>query len=102
VTPPRPPLLADAEEEALVAAHPGWRRDGSWLAASFRWPTFRAAVAFTQRLAEVAEALDHHPEWTVRWRVVDVRTTTHDAGGLTARDAALVAAIAALAADAPR
>jgi 4a-hydroxytetrahydrobiopterin dehydratase len=102
VTRPRPPLLAEADAQALMAAHPGWRRDGGWLAASFRWPTFRAAVAFTQRLAEVAEALDHHPEWTVRWRVVEVRTTTHDAGGLTARDAALVAAIDALAAAAPR
>lgn len=98
---PRPPLLADAAAQALLAAHPAWRRDGAWLAASFRWPTFRAAVAFTQRLADAAEALDHHPDWTVRWRVVDVRTTTHDAGGLTARDAALVAAIDALAAAPP-
>ncbi len=98
----RPPLLSDAEVQALLAARPGWRRDGGWLAASFRWPTFRAAVAFTQRLADAAEALDHHPEWTVRWRTVEVRTTTHDAGGLTARDAALAAAADSLAASPPR
>lgn len=98
----RPPSLGDADVQALLAAHPGWRRDGAWLVATFRWPSFRAAVAFTQRMADAAERLDHHPEWTVRWRTVEVRTTTHDSGGLTGRDAALVAAIDALGRDAAR
>jgi 4a-hydroxytetrahydrobiopterin dehydratase len=94
---PRPPLLDDVALAAALQRHPRWRRDGDRLAATFRLPGFRAAVAFTQAIADVAEAQDHHPEWTVRWRVVDVRTTTHDAGGLTQRDVALVAAIDALA-----
>lgn len=98
----RPPSLGDADVQALLAAHPGWRRDGAWLVATFRWPSFRAAVDFTRRLADVAEAQDHHPEWSVRWRAVEVRTTTHDAGAVTARDAALVAAIDALGRDAAR
>lgn len=98
----RPPSLGDADVQALLAAHPGWRRDGAWLVATFRWPSFRAAVAFTQRMADAAERLDHHPEWTVRWRTVEVRTTTHDSSGLTGRDAALVAAIDALGRDAAR
>ncbi len=99
MTPIPPRLDADAVQ-ALLARHPGWRRDGEELVATFRWPSFRAAVDFTQRLADAAEALDHHPEWTVRWRAVEVRTTTHDADGITARDVALVAAVDALARDA--
>lgn len=98
----RPRLLGDADAQALLAAHPGWRRDGAWLVASFPWPTFRAAVDFTMRVAGVAEAQDHHPDWSVRWRTVEVRTTTHDAGGVTARDAALVEAIDAMVRDAKR
>ena len=91
--------LGDADVQALLAAHPGWRRDGAWLVASFLWPTFRAAVDFTMRVAGVAEAQDHHPDWSVRWRTVEVRSTTHDAGGITARDAALVEAIDAMVGD---
>jgi len=98
----RPSRLDPAAVQALLARHPDWRRDGETLVATFRWPSFRAAVAFTQRLADVAEAQDHHPDWAVRWRVVEVRTTTHDADGITARDAALVAAIDALVRDAGR
>lgn len=97
---PRPPLLDQEALAAALARHPRWRRDGDALVASFRLAGFRAAVAFTQAIADLAEAHDHHPEWTVRWRVVDVRTTTHDAGGLTARDVALAAAIDAAAAAA--
>lgn len=94
---PRPPLLDEAAIAAALSLHPKWRREDDRLVANFRLPSFRAAVAFTQAIADAAEAQDHHPEWTVRWRTVEVRTTTHDAGGLTQRDVALVAAIDALA-----
>jgi 4a-hydroxytetrahydrobiopterin dehydratase len=97
---PCQPLLDEAALATALAGHPRWRREGAHVVATFRLPSFRAAVAFTQAIADAADAQDHHPEWTVRWKAVEVRTTTHDAGGLTARDVALVAAIDALAASA--
>ena len=92
-----PELLSEPALQQALAGLPGWRRQGVWLCVGYRFPGFRAAVAFTQQLAELAEAQQHHPEWTVTYRFVDVRMTTHDAGGLTARDVTLASAIAALA-----
>ncbi len=92
-----PELLSEPALQQALAGLPGWRREGAWLCVGYRFPGFRAAVAFTLQLAELAEAQSHHPEWTVTCRRVDVRVTTHDAGGLTVRDVALASAIAALA-----
>jgi 4a-hydroxytetrahydrobiopterin dehydratase len=81
-----------AELDAWLTALPAWRLVGDELRAAFRFPTFGAAVAFTQRLATVAEQQDHHPEWTVRSRLVEIATTTHDAGGVSVRDERLARA----------
>ncbi len=45
-----------------------------------------AAVAFVVRIGFFAEHADHHPDLDVRWKRVRVALTTHDAGGLTAKD----------------
>lgn len=90
---PTPRLLSPAELQALLAGLPAWRQSGKELRACWRFADFAAAVAFTMRLAELAEQQDHHPEWTVRYRWVEVMTTTHDAGGLTERDAQLARAV---------
>lgn len=52
----------------------------------FRFSDFSEAFGFMARAALVAEKLDHHPEWKNVYRSVDVRLTTHDAGGLTGLD----------------
>jgi 4a-hydroxytetrahydrobiopterin dehydratase len=93
-----PELLSEAALQQALVALPGWRRRGPWLGIGYRFASFRGAVAFTQQLAELADSQRHHPEWTVTYRFVDVRTTTHDAGGLTARDVELARAISELAA----
>lgn len=78
----------------------GWTRsaDGLAIEKSFRFGDFSAAFAFLTRVAMQAEKLDHHPEFTSVWNRVDFRLTSHDAGGVTARDVALAAAIDGLAA----
>lgn len=80
------------EIDAWLASLPAWRLVGDELRAAWRFPSFAAAVAFTQRLATVAEQQDHHPEWTVRSRLVEVSTTTHDANGVSVRDERLARA----------
>tara|TARA_R110002020_G_scaffold24826_2_gene81129 strand:+ start:5329 stop:5634 length:306 start_codon:yes stop_codon:yes gene_type:complete len=52
----------------------------------FKFKDFSEAFGFMARAALVAEKLDHHPEWKNVYRTVDVRLTTHDAGGLTGLD----------------
>jgi len=94
-----PHLLSPEDLQGLLAELPAWREVGNELRACWRFGDFAAAVAFTMRLAALAEQQDHHPEWTVRYRRVEVVTTTHDAGGLTERDARLARAIVELLGD---
>ena len=69
----------------------GWRisADGTAIEKSLRFADFRTAFAFLSAVADHAEAVDHHPEFTSVWNRVDFRLTSHDAGGVTARDVAL-------------
>lgn len=63
---------------------------------SFTFADFTEAFAFMTRVALIAEKSDHHPEWSNVWNRVDITLTTHDAGGLSARDVAMAEAIDAL------
>lgn len=77
----------------------GWTRsgDGKALERSYRFKDFAEAFAFLTRVADHAEAVDHHPEFTSVWNRVDFRLTSHDKGGVTDRDVALAEAIDRLA-----
>lgn len=84
---PRQKLDSTAISEKLAAVA-SWSIDAgeTALSKSFRFATFSEAFGFMTRAALVAEKLDHHPEWKNVYRTVDVRLTTHDAGGLTGLD----------------
>jgi 4a-hydroxytetrahydrobiopterin dehydratase len=82
----RTPLLAEAELTPALAALPGWTRAGDEIEKTFELGSFPDAVAFVVRVGFLAEAADHHPDLDVWWRKVRVALTTHDSGGLTARD----------------
>ena len=60
---------------------------------SFVFTDFVEAFGFMTRVAILAEKADHHPEWSNVWNRVEILLTTHDAGGLSARDVALAKAI---------
>ncbi len=81
---------------ALAKTLPEWTLDGEHLKRSFRFADFSQAFAFMTRVAMLAEKADHHPEWFNVWNRVDIALTTHDAGGLSQRDADLARAIDAL------
>jgi len=85
--------LTDAEIDAALSALPGWTRVGEGLERSFRFADFTRAFAWMTRVALLAEKADHHPEWSNVYNKVEVRLTTHDAGGITAKDIALATAM---------
>lgn len=90
--------LSEAARAALGASLPQWRmvtgRDA--IARDFSFDDFSTAWGFMSRVALLAEKHDHHPEWSNVWNKVRIVLSTHDAGGLSARDVALAAAIDAL------
>jgi 4a-hydroxytetrahydrobiopterin dehydratase len=65
---------------------PGWERVGSEIRRTFRFRDFRQALAFVNRVGDLAEAAGHHPDIDIRYNTVTLALTTHDAGGLTAKD----------------
>lgn len=65
--------------------------DGA-LERTFQLDSFRSAVAFVDRLAELAEEENHHPDLLLSYRTVTVRWVTHSAGGITDRDRSLATA----------
>ncbi len=85
---PRTPIDPDARAQLIAN---GWVHDPARdaLAKTYRFADFNVAFAWMTRVAMMAEKLDHHPEWSNVYRTVEVTLTTHDAGGLTALDAAL-------------
>ena len=79
----------------------GWTMEdgGKALVRTCNFGDFSHAFAFLTRVAMEAEKRDHHPEFTNVWNRVDLRLTSHDAGGVTDRDVALAEAINAMLGD---
>ncbi len=92
------PRLTDAEISALLAEQPGWalRGDGLAIEREFKFKDFNAAFGFMTRVALYAEKTDHHPEWFNVYNRVRITLTTHDADGLSARDAEMARVIAGM------
>lgn len=92
--------LTTAARAAALKELPGWveaeGRDA--IARTFTFGDFSAAFGFMTRVALAAEKADHHPEWRNVYRTVEVVLTTHDAGGVTARDIELAKVMNTLAA----
>jgi 4a-hydroxytetrahydrobiopterin dehydratase len=82
-------LLSD-EQIATGLEGGEWRREGATLVRDRRFADFGAAIAFVERVAEVAEASNHHPDILVHgWNKVRLTLSTHSEGGITAADLAL-------------
>ena len=83
------PLLNDDEIRTRLEGT-DWRREGDAIAREWRFHDFAAAIAFVERVAEVAEEANHHPDILVHgWNKVRLTLSTHAEGGITGADLAL-------------
>ena len=92
------PALAAEEARMLLREIPGWTisEDGRWLFRRYRFKNFVEALAFVNKVGEVAEAEQHHPDLKLGWGYVEVHLQTHAAHGLHRNDFILAGKIASL------
>jgi 4a-hydroxytetrahydrobiopterin dehydratase len=80
------PKLKLPEIRSALAKVPHWKRRGQIITRTFVFKDFPAAIQFVNQVAVLAEKAWHHPDIDVRWNQVTLALTTHDQGGLTAKD----------------
>jgi 4a-hydroxytetrahydrobiopterin dehydratase len=90
-------VLTDQEIEERLA-NGDWRKDGQAIVREWTFADFKGAIAFVDRVAEAAEAANHHPDILVHgWNKVRLELSTHSEGGLTEADFGMAARIDSLA-----
>jgi 4a-hydroxytetrahydrobiopterin dehydratase len=89
----------DTVRHALLRLE-GWQLEDAAIVREWRFPTFRAAIAFLVQVADLAEEADHHPELWNSYATVRIRLTSHDVGGVSQRDLDLAAGIDQIAREA--
>jgi 4a-hydroxytetrahydrobiopterin dehydratase len=82
----KPVLLNEAAIRQALTALADWHVAGRELVKEFKFPSYLAGIDFVNKVARLAEEMNHHPDLHVGWRKVTVRLTTHSAGGLTPLD----------------
>jgi len=89
------PPLAPSEAEALLAQAPGWRllENGARLERRFQFKTFATALAFVNRVSDLAEAEGHHPDISFGWGYASVLFYTHKINGLHENDFIMAAKV---------
>lgn len=85
--------LSEAEITERLKGLPEWTREGAQIRRTFTFDDFLGSMAFVNRVAEMAEAANHHPDIDIRYSSVTLTLSTHDAGGLTQRDFDLAAQV---------
>ncbi len=79
-------LVTENHLLSALCALPDWSRSANHIHGTFTFPSFRHAIAFVNRVADLSEEIDHHPEIEVHYTSVRLSLTTHSAGGLTMLD----------------
>ncbi len=75
-----------SDEEVAERLPAAWEREGDEIVRIYEFDDYLRGVNFAQMVGEIAEAQFHHPELIIRYREVEIRLTTHDAGGITEKD----------------
>lgn len=76
-------LLEEKELSAAVDGLSGWRTENGQLTRRWKFENFAESLAFVNRVGDLAEAADHHPDITFGWGYAEIALTTHDRGGVT-------------------
>lgn len=96
-------LLDEAAlRKAVDDLHTGWKGTPAGLERTINFDSFLTAVRFIDLLAPICEALDHHPDLTLKWRRVELTLVTHSAKGVTRADLELAARIDEIADQLPK
>jgi 4a-hydroxytetrahydrobiopterin dehydratase len=80
------PKLEETQVEGRLKALQGWERRGDEIRKEYKFRDFRAAMAFVNKVADAAEAVDHHPDIVISYNRVTMTLSTHSEGGLTEKD----------------
>ena len=88
-----PEKLSDIAIQRAISALNGWSRRGDTVTKTFQFKAFMDGIAFVQRAAVAADAMDHHPDIDIRYTKVTCTLSTHSAGGITQLDLDLAAQI---------
>lgn len=88
--------LGRAEITSRMSALSGWKLDGDEIEKKFHFDDFGGSMAFVNKVAERAEAADHHPDIEIKYNEVELKLSTHSEGGLTEKDFALAQQIDAI------
>ena len=88
-----PQLLSDEEIGKALGHLRDWRLEEGALVREAELASFPQAIQVVNRIAEIAENDNHHPDIDIRWRTLTFRLSTHSAGGLTEKDFSLAAQI---------
>lgn len=92
-------MLSDDDVDARAAGLAGWSRVDGQLRRSVTFETFLDGIGAVQKVAELAERADHHPDIDIRWRTVTFALVTHSQGGITEKDLELAALIDGIVGD---
>jgi 4a-hydroxytetrahydrobiopterin dehydratase len=91
------PVLNEHGIRELLAHEPEWKLEDGKLVRDWSFKDFVAAMVFVNRLAALAEQAGHHPDIDIRYNKVRLGLVSHDAGGITERDAGMATRISDLA-----
>jgi 4a-hydroxytetrahydrobiopterin dehydratase len=83
--------LSAKEIATHLQSRPDWKIEGGELVRAFKFETFRDAISFVDKVADLAEEAAHHPDIDIRYNKVRLALISHDAGGLTTKDFAIAA-----------
>jgi 4a-hydroxytetrahydrobiopterin dehydratase len=79
-------VLSQAEIQQALKQLPGWTQNGKTIERKFQFDSFVKAMEFVNRIAEAAEAVNHHPDILISYNKVTLSLVSHDSGGITQRD----------------
>jgi 4a-hydroxytetrahydrobiopterin dehydratase len=79
-------VLSDVQIQQALQQLPGWKKNADAIERVFQFGNFVRAMEFVNRIAEAAEAVNHHPDILINYNKVTLTLVSHDSGGITQRD----------------